>query len=337
MTQAQDFADLSQAYSAGNVALSNRNFIVDGAKESGSLGSQSIASGYSVATMYLTDPGAGSVGTYQKAVANPGPVGRVGWPRAGCNYTNFALTTASTGTLAARTCPHQMVRIEDVNLLESGSWTFSVWLFNNSAGPVTISQLSVAQNFGTGGSPSANAIFLYPVNWVLPVGSWNRYSARLDIPSINGKTMGTNGNQTSWTQIEIDYPVGIVFNINDSFWQLEPCSPLAPAAGWPTAFEYRGQQAEAQRVQRYYETGFGFWQVQNGSASNGAFGGVMPYKATKRVVPTLSLNGAPSYFNCSGLIFNALAGTADALNFNFTANASLNSYLSFNWIADARL
>jgi hypothetical protein len=298
MTQAQDFADLSQAYSAGNVALSNRNFIVDGAKEQWSIAqgtTQPIPVGPSGAVMYYAQAGTGTVGTYGRGIAGPGPVGRLGWPRAGNNYSEIIVTTPCTGSIAARTCPNQYTRIEDVNILESGSFTFSVTLANAGASSVNITQLNVGQNFGTGGSPSANVNTQFPVNWVLPAdNTWRRYSARVDIPSIAGKTIGTNGNQTSWTQIEIDYPVGVVFDIKDCFWQLEPCSPLAPAAGWPTAFEYRGQAAEAQRVARYYQSlTYTFAQQGIGSAgmvmSATSGNAWMPFPAgPMRISPTIS-------------------------------------------------
>lgn len=301
MTQAQDFADLSQAYSAGNVALSNRNFIVDGAKEQWSIAqgaSLPFSNGYSGAVMYGNGGGTSTVGTYSRSIASAGPVGRLGWPRAGNNFGVMTVTTPCTGTIAARSCPQQYARIEDVNLLESGSFTFSVVLCNQGASPVTISQITVVQIFGTGGSPSANVITQYPVNWVLPVGSWYRYSVRLDIPSIVGKTMGTNGYQTSCTQIEIDYPVGTVFTIADGFWQLEPCSPLAPAAGWPTAFEYRGQQAEAARVERYYEA----WNNNFAAGSTNATTAVYlmtRYRTLKRITPTVTLAGTFTLFTAA--------------------------------------
>jgi hypothetical protein len=103
-----------------------------------------------------------------------------------------------------------------------------------------------------------------------------------------------------------------------------------------TPFERRAYGQELTLCHRYYETGFGFLQVQNGSASNGAFGSTLPYKAPKRVVPTLSSSGV-TYSNGSGLTLSILSGTADALNFNFTANASSNAYLSFTWAASAEL
>jgi hypothetical protein len=265
--------------------------------------------------MYYAQAGTGTVGTYGRGIAGPGPVGRLGWPRAGNNYSEIIVTTPCTGSIAARTCPNQYTRIEDVNILESGSFTFSVILANAGASSVNITQLNVGQNFGTGGSPSANVNTQFPVNWVLPAdNTWRRYSARVDIPSIAGKTIGTNGNQTSWTQIEIDYPVGVVFDIKDCFWQLEPCSPLAPAAGWPTTFEYRGQAAEAQRVTRYYQS---LIQISIFGYA-GAVGNIMmaavPFPAM-RINPTYTVLTAPVLTNA-------------AVSYSISSNSNMNWWIS---------
>jgi hypothetical protein len=294
VTQAQDFADLSQAYSAGNVALSNRNFIVDGAFEQWSSASgipvAIPAGGYSNLVMHGAAVGAAGVGTILHGVAGIGPVGRLGWPRGGLNYRCWQQTTASTGTIAARTGPLTWARVEDVNLLENGSWTFSITLCNGGAVPITISQVYIVQNFGSGGSPSANVFTTYPVNWVLPVGGWYRYSVRLDIPPISSYTLGTNGPSTSWTQIAVQYPVASLFTINDGFWQLEPCSPLAPAAGWPTAFEYRGQAAEAARVERYYEVTNNCFATGMVNTTTNAWV-LSRYRTAKRIIPSAVPSG----------------------------------------------
>jgi hypothetical protein len=219
-------------------------------------------------------------------------------------------------------------------LLESGSFTFSVYLLNAGSVPVTISQLTVAQGFGSGGSPSPNAVFIYPVNWVLPVSSWARYSARLDIPSINGKTIGTNGNSTTWTQIEIDYPIGTVFNINDCFWQLEPCSPLAPAAGWPTAFEYRGQQAEAARVTRYYQSGWCGWEVPGGAATFSCAAWVY-FNGLMRGTPNLTMGTPNENTNVGTLTVGPVAPNGFRI-FSNNAGPTITLYTN-TYIADSRL
>jgi hypothetical protein len=283
MTQAQNLADLSQLFQVA--PLANRNYIVDGAKENWSNNaSVPIPNAYSPCVLYLANAGAGGVGNYGRSIAGAGPVGRLGWPRAGNNFSTFTMTTASTGSLAARTCPYQATRIEDVNILESGSFTFSITL--SAAAPVTITQLALAQNFGSGGSPSPNVMTLVPINWPVTT-TWQRFSVRLDIPSIAGMTMGTTDTK-GWTQIEIDYPVGSTYAISDGFWQLEACPPGAPAAGLPTPFEYRGQQAELARTQRLYLTKSVRTNVFNAPFSSAQLYAPMSYPVVMRIPPNVT-------------------------------------------------
>lgn len=274
--------------------ISNRNLFVDGAKETWSIANganqaTTTGGGYGPCVLQIVSAGLGGAGNYARGQAGAAQSSRLGWPRGPNNYGTLNQTVASTGNLASRTGPLMAMRIEDVNYVEGSSITFSVTLQNNGASSITVTQLAAAQNFGTGGSPSANVATIYPVNWVIPNdGVWRRYSARLDIPTTNGKTIGTSTN--GFTQISVEFPVGQTFAISDCFWQAEFCSPQAPATGWPTAFEYRGQAAEAQRVERYYETTINFYGV--GALNSATVAYVMGRQRTpKRVVPTVTTSG----------------------------------------------
>jgi hypothetical protein len=62
--------------------------------------------------------------------------------------------------------------------------------------------LECAQIFGTGGSPSANVTNI-GVNSITLTGSWAPFAAVVPVPSISGKTLGSDGNDrltiTFWT------------------------------------------------------------------------------------------------------------------------------------------
>jgi hypothetical protein len=79
-------------------------------------------------------------------------------------------------------------KIENVRRLAGKTVTVSFWA--KSTG--TAIGVSLAQNFGTGGSPSAD-VFTSGVN--VPVSTtWARHTATIALPSIAGKTLGSNGD-----------------------------------------------------------------------------------------------------------------------------------------------
>lgn len=88
-------------------------------------------------------------------------------------------------------------RIEDVRRLSGKTVTVTFWAAA-SAGTPSIG-MSLDQNFGTGGSPSAVA----GGNGVsMPISTaWVRYGAVFNIPSAAGKTLGSNGDH--YTQLNL--------------------------------------------------------------------------------------------------------------------------------------
>jgi hypothetical protein len=302
MTQAQDFADLSQAYSAGNVALSNRNLFVDGAKEIWNATSNALANAYTYTAnvMYAASAGLSGVAQYNQLPFSPGGYSRLGVTGGLRYYGGWAQTTASTGTLAAFTGPQlSSPPIEDPEQTEGRSVTLSVWLCC-TVGAATIQQVTIGQNFGVGGSPSASVTTIVPVNWVL-TPNWQRYSVRCDVPSCSGKVYGTT--YRGHTRFTLWYPIGSTYTINDMGWQAEVCSPLASGdingkGGFPTTFEYRGQAAEQARVERYYETLND--NIGAGSTNSTTAAYIMSrYRTLKRIVPSVTLSGTFTLFSAN--------------------------------------
>jgi hypothetical protein len=241
-----------------------RNYIVDGNFDSWINSTLSVAAGVDsngAATMYHFYSGTGGAATItQNAFTGNEPVAMTSPVR---SYAKHNQTTASTGTAGTSSCGFWQY-VEDAHTLGGRSATFSCWLWLDAGGPITIPKIIARQNFGTGGSPTAGLTFDVAVNWVITTTP-QRFSVRIDIPSVAGKVFGTNGN--SALQVGPWLPPNAVFAINTTQWQLEQSSPQAPAAGSPTPFEYRGQQAELARVQRYYYQSQGYeagaWTTAN--------------------------------------------------------------------------
>ncbi|MFM0010952.1 hypothetical protein [Paraburkholderia sediminicola] len=237
--------------------ISGRNYIVDGNFDSIISGSVAVAAGGSsnnVATMYYGIAGATNGGTLSATWT-------LGYDPAGMN-SPVANALTWTQSSAPTSSPSITQRIENVQTLQGRSATFSCWLWCAS-GTQTITNIQVLQNFGTGGSPSSLVTVNAPVNWVLTTTP-QRFSVLLNIPSVVGKTLGTNPN-THYLQVYVQYPASGTYAISTTQWQLERSSPNAPVTGTPTAFDYRGVQAELARVQRYYVAP-GFGSIQCGYA-----------------------------------------------------------------------
>lgn len=228
------------------VPLSGRNIAVDGNFDSWQAGTSfSLGSGAYryTADMWVAGTAVGAAATISQVVAAPGsePVGMT-TPR---KYKlRYAMTTAGGGLVSQR--------IERVELFNGRSVTVSVYL-TAAAAATLVTGVTYTQNFGTGGSPSANVSSTTAVTWAVGTTE-TRFSVRLDIPSISGKTLGTNGDD--FLEIQLNLATGATFTLDASQFQVEECSPTSSsdvngAGGAPTPFEYRGQALELARVGRY--------------------------------------------------------------------------------------
>ena len=283
------FADGSTQNTA---PLSNRNYIVDGNWDSW-ISASAATSGTTpvrnTSTLTVFCAGLGGAGTIgQASFAIGGEPSGMTTPVT--YFANFVQNTPSTGTVAANNAPYMSQSVENVRTLQGRSATYSIWLWTGS-GSITIPTVICRQTFGTGSnSPSAQVVADKNVNWVLTTIP-QRFSVRLDIPSIAGKTIGNNSD--SLLQLGLWFPPGVTFNLGIGQWQLERSSPTSSsdingAGGSPTLYEYRGQQAELARVQRHYYTlGSSAQAVLCMSAITSATGmfGAIQFPVTMRAPP----------------------------------------------------
>lgn len=105
----------------------------------------------------------------------------------------YALQNSFTGVAAGTNYVQQA--IEGVRRLSSKTVTVSFWAIAGTAGLKLGANLY--QTFGTGGSPSPSVTVLPLGNVATLTTAWMRYSFTATMPSVAGKTVGTNGNDTS--------------------------------------------------------------------------------------------------------------------------------------------
>jgi hypothetical protein len=184
--------------------------------------------------------------------------------------------------------------IENARTFAGQTVTLSFWARSTvGAQPMGV---ALYQHFGTGGSPSS----LNPVsntsgtNPFTPTSSWVRYVYTFDVPSVSGKTFGTNNDSYLW--VRIGQYTTTATNTSIDYWgvQLE-------AGSVATAFTTATGtiQGELAACQRYYQilggdSVFEYFGIGANLSSTEA-NCVIPLKVTMRVAPTVTASGATNF------------------------------------------
>jgi hypothetical protein len=174
-------------------------------------------------------------------------------PVAGYEGKNF-LRIVSASQTSAGDYAALNYSIESVRTLAGQTATISFWAKASTGTPAI--GTSILQAFGTGGSPSSNVITSASTTTI--TSSWARYSFTINLPSISGKTLGTNNNNklqfNIWTsvgatQVGNGFPDVGLQNVTIDLWgiQIEEGSVA-------TAFQTATGtiQGELAACQRYY-------------------------------------------------------------------------------------
>jgi hypothetical protein len=128
-------------------------------------------------------------------------------PVAGARNFLRTVTTSQSGSGAYAI---NIQPIEDVRTFAGETVTISFYARAGSGTPKL--GLELFQFFGTGGSPSASVSV--PAGSITLSTSWARYSLSVAVPSITGKTVGTNNN--SALELNVWYSAGSDFNARTS-------------------------------------------------------------------------------------------------------------------------
>ena len=140
-------------------------------------------------------------------------------------YLRVSVTAGSTGALNRL---QQLV--ENVRTLAGQDATLS--FYARASKSITVSA-QIKQDFGTGGSPSA-AVYTAAEGLFITT-DWAHYEATFAVPSVSGKTLGTDGNDG----------MGVVLNLpyNDTY-TFDICLAQFEAGDSATSFEERPADIE---------------------------------------------------------------------------------------------
>jgi hypothetical protein len=272
-------------------------------------------------------------------------------PVAGYEAANFAriVTTgqSAVGDLAIFRQP-----IENVRTFAGQTVTFSFWAKAGTGTPKI--GLELRQAFGTGGSPSS--VVENPLGAVTISTSWARYSLTYTMPSLSGKTVGTDANSSGvylgmWVSAGSTYAtrsssIGIQNNTFD-IWGVQ-----VEAGSVATAFQTATGtiQGELAACQRYYQRissnatatlcDFGALALASGTTTAEGYGSRLA--VAMRVTPT-SLDYANvgvrnSAGTTTGVTVLTIAGygsTEQAVHYSITVASGLTANNSYGLVANS--
>lgn len=124
----------------------------------------------------------------------------------GSNNPTFALRQTVSGQSASNSVARVVQLIEGVRSYAGQAITLLGWARRSSgSGNMAV---EAYQTFGTGGSPSAAVNAISPTTVTL-TSSWAAFAVTISVPSISGKTLGTNNNDgfglRFWTSAGSDF------------------------------------------------------------------------------------------------------------------------------------
>lgn len=283
LTEAYDTVDLLNQKVDGLVGSSTLspyppaqyNRLINGNFDVWQRGVSTVAIGFYTADRWLYGAdGTGQASTISQQSFTPGQ-GIV--PNEPKYYLRLAVTTAATG----QTFNILSQRIESVGSFAGLNVTLSFWA---KAETNRTASSRAVQNFGSGGSAS-----------VVSSGgthnlttSWQKFTTVITIPSISGKTIGSN----DYLSLELNLPINTLETIDIAQVQVNVGNQALP-------FQPRSIAEEFALCQRYYEKSYTYADVTGANTYTGtvvtraqttseAWGGVI-FSVQKRVAPTVNI------------------------------------------------
>ncbi len=215
-------------------------------------------------------------------------------------------------------------RIEGVDTLTTLAATLQTAALGSGSFSVPV---QARQNFGTGGSPSADVVT--PFTAALAVtGSMQQLDTGLTVPDMSSKTLGSGGNDFLATEYDLtNVPVGGYIVVALSGIEYGSRS---------TMWEDRRRQ-EMSLCQRYYEAS-GPYSIWSGSTTSGSTAyASQRFKVEKRAPPTVITTSVSALgFPSTAPTVNGVS-TSDFICYLVSNGTNSSGYYQFSWTAPSEL
>jgi len=294
MTRARDVAD-TQENNGGGVApfVAGKNKIINGDFGVWQRGTTFNQTYFNAGSLYTADRTAmlwnnvpTSV-TVSQQTFTPGAAPVAGYE--GTFFLRSLITTVGTCSVWG-----VQQRIEDVRTLANQTATISFYAKADTARNVTI---ELSQKFGSGGSSSVNVSTTVQA----VTTSWARYSLTVTVPSISGKTIGTN------SYLELNLLQAVAAGSTLDVWgiQLEAGNVATPFTTATSTIQ--GELAACQRYYTRFNSTNGLPYANYGAfLSTTIFETVYNLPVEMRVTPTaLDYSNAFAFDITSGASYNS--------------------------------
>ena len=225
-------------------------------------------------------------------------------------------------------------RVEGVRTFAGQTVTVSFYAKADAAKNMA---LELFQTFGTGGSPSSevNAI---GVTTLALTTTFQKFTVTADIPSIAGKTVGTNGNDDVGINFWFDAGSNFDARTNSLGHQsgtFDIAQVQLEAGSVATPFERRPVGTELALCQRYYSRPPGFIGVIYNSVTNSEWATNLAFPVEMRATPTMSRLSASVTPGSSNPVADSV--TISNCRVVFTAGNVGANQAAFQFEADSEL
>jgi hypothetical protein len=220
--------------SINNGPIVGRNKILNGDFSIWQRGS-SVTAGTYTADRWVNTGGSGTVA---RQTFTPGTAPVAGYE--GRFYLNWTITADQINN-------EMLQRIEDARTFSGQTVTLSFWARSTvGAQPFNV---AIYQHFGTGGSPSSltGATLISGGSPYTPTSSWQRFTFTFTVPSVSGKTFGTNNDSFLWVR-----PAQFTTTATNTSLDLWGIQLEAGSVATPYHNATPNQQTELAACQRYY-------------------------------------------------------------------------------------
>jgi hypothetical protein len=255
----------------------------------------------------------------------------------GSNSPTFFLRQSVSGQSLASHHATIQHRIEGVRSYAGQTITILGWARRSSgAGNMAV---EVAQTFGTGGSPSAQVTGVgQPVTLT---GSWAPFAVTIAVPSIAGRTLGTNGNDrldlVFWTSAGSDFnsrtnSLGLQ-TIGVDLWGIH----IKLGTHTTAAVEmYRQPELgpELARCQRFYQTALTYARFRSSIAAEVGGNGYF-FPVAMRAIPSAAFLSNSYTNNVTSVSVSNI--TRAGFIFELTASGAGDTFRGDNYEFDAEI